>query len=478
MDFGYLKLYIDGELRDAKNGQRQPIICPATEEQVATIAWADETDAIDALESAQKGFLLWSAMSLQERTDWMLKLRSAVLEKEDWLRKGIIYEMGKPYAGAEEDIEALVNGLEWYPNAMKHLRDEQIPDYENTHQHKMVHQPAGVAVAYLAWNFPLLNAGFKIGPALAAGCSLILKPSELSPVSAYLLGQILHEIDFPAGVINILTGPPQEVATPMSKSPIPRVVTMIGSTATGKRVIADSATTIKRLSMELGGNAPFIVFEDADLEAALDLAIGIKFGNCGQICVAANRIFVQEEIYDRFVEAYVKRAQALQLGFGENEQPDMGPLVSERARQRMLELIEDAVGRGAKLETGGNIPEGYAKGYWLSPTVLTGVTSEMRVYREEIFGPIAPILSFSTEEEVVAMANDTEYGLASYVFTNDHHRVERLSRQLQFGEVQFNGVKYAIYLPHGGIKNSGIGHDCSHLALEDYLVKKRVTLTL
>lgn len=478
MDFGYLKLYINGQLVDAVDGQRHTIVCPANEEPIADIAWAGEQDALLALESAQKGFAYWSALSLAERTEWMMKLRHAVLDKEAVLRQGMIYEMGKTYASAWEDIEAVINGLEWYPSAMKHLRDEQIPDYENTHSHKMVHQPAGVAVAYLAWNFPLLNVGFKIGPALAAGCSIIIKPSEVSPVSSYLLGQILHDINFPAGVINILCGPPAIVATTLSKSPIPRVVTMIGSTATGKRVIADSTTTIKKLSMELGGNAPFIVFDDADFDAALDLAIGIKYGNCGQICVAANRFFIHDAIYDKFIAAYIERAKAVKLGFGATETPDMGPLATKSAQNRMAELVADAVSKGAKLETGGNIPEGFDKGYWFEPTVLTNITTDMRVYKDETFGPIAPFLRFKTEEEVIAMANDTEYGLASYLFTNNLQRVERFSRELQFGEIQVNGVKYAIYLPHGGIKNSGIGYDCSHLALDDYLVKKRVTVKL
>lgn len=478
MDFGYLQMYLDGQLVDAVNHARHTVTCPANEEPIATIAWADQADAERALQSAKKGFKQWSALSLTERTNWMLRLRAAILEKEDLLRQAIIHEMGKTYAGSYEDIEALANSLEWYPSAMKNLREEQIPDYENTHHHKIVQQPAGVAVAYLAWNFPLLNAGFKIGPALAAGCSLILKPSEISPVSAYLLGQILHDIQFPPGVINILCGPPEMVATTLSKSQIPSVITMIGSTRTAQRVISDSATSIKKLSMELGGNAPFIVFADADIEAALDLAIGIKYGNTGQICVAANRFFIQEPIYKTFIKAYVERAKALQLGFGKNENPNMGPLVSRAAQQRMVGLVEDAVTQGATLHTGGRIPEGFDKGYWFEPTVLSEVTPNMRMYTEEIFGPIAGFLKFQSEQEVIDMANDTEYGLASYLFTNDHKRVERFSRDLQFGEVQINGVKYAIYLPHGGIKNSGIGHDCSHLALDDYLVKKRVTITL
>ncbi len=478
MDFGYHKLYIGGELVDATDGQRYEVICPATEEKVAEIAWAGKEDALLALKAAQKGFRYWSKLSLAERTEWMLKLRSAVLEKEHELRSALVYEMGKTYEGSWEDIEAIINALEWYPAAMKNLRDEQIPDYENTHTHKMVHQPAGVAVAYLAWNFPLLNVGFKLGPALASGCSIIIKPSALSPLSAYLIGKILHDIDFPAGVVNILTGPSREVATTMTKSIIPAVLTMIGSTATGQKVIAESTTSIKKLGMELGGNAPFIVFEDADFDHALDLGIALKFGNSGQICVAANRIFVHKSIYDKFLRAYIDRASKLHLGFGLDQKPDMGPLVTRKDRDRMFDLIDDAIVKGAKLEYGGKIPEGKEKGNWIEPTVLSGMTPEMDVFRKETFGPIAALMPFETDDEVLQLANDTEFGLASYIFTNDHKRIERFSRDLQFGEIQINGVKYSIYLPHGGIKNSGIGHDCSHLALDDYLVKKRISMAI
>lgn len=478
MNFGSLKLYIGGALVDAVHGGKQTVFCPANEEPIAEIAWADEADALKALEAAKEGFNLWSALSLAERTQWMSKLRTAILEKETLLRQAITHEMGKTYEGSYEDIEAITNALKFYPKAMAEIKDEDIPDQENTHKHVMMHKAAGVAVAYLAWNFPLLNVGFKIGPALASGCSLIIKPSEMSPVSSYLLGEILHEIDFPAGVINILTGPPEKVATTMSKSNIPSVVTMIGSTQTGKQVIADSSSSIKKLSMELGGNAPFIVFNDADLDAALDLAIGIKFGNCGQICVAANRFFIHENIYDEFLTTYVDRVKKLKLGFGRDSGGDMGPLVNRQGQQRMIDIVADATAKGGQIETGGKIPDHFEKGYWFEPTVLSNVTTDMIVYQKETFGPIAPIFKFKTEDEVLSLANDTEHGLASYLFTNDLKRQARFANELQFGEVQINGVKYAIYLPHGGIKNSGIGHDCSVLALNDYLIKKRITTTL
>jgi len=479
--FGYKKLYINGELRDAEANSKMDVVCPATGEVVAEVAKAGVLDAELALKAAQDGFRYWSKLSLTERSAWMAKLRSAVLEKEHELRTAMVYEMGKNYEGAYEDIEAVINALEWYPGAMKNLREEQIPDYENTHTHRMISKPAGVAVAYLAWNFPLLNVGFKLGPALAAGCSLIIKPSSLSPLSAYMLGEILHDIDFPPGVVNILTGPSNEVATTLTTSKIPAVLTMIGSTETGKRVIADSTTSIKKLGMELGGNAPFIIFDDADMEKALNLAVVLSFWNSGQICVAANRIFVHKNIYQDFLKAFIKRTSELKLGLGTKENPEvfMGPVVTRDDRDRMFDLIEDAISKGATLEYGGKIPEGFPeKGNWIEPTVVSGITANMDLFKKETFGPVAGIMSFETDDEVLELANDTEYGLASYIFTNDHKRIERFSEELEFGEIQINGVKYAIYLPHGGIKNSGIGYDCSHLALDDYLVKKRISTAI
>ncbi len=479
MDFGNLKIYIGGKLMDSQNKSTKTITCPANGTVIANIAWASSADSELALDAAQVGFKRWSSMTLEKRTNWIEKLRNAVLKNEEILRTAIMFEMGKTYDATYEDIEALVNSLNFYPKAMKtHFQDINIDDLENTHTHSIVYSPVGVAVAYLAWNFPLLNIAFKIGPALASGCSIIIKPSECSPVSAYILGKILYEINFPSGVVNILCGDPEEVATTLSKSTIPRLVTMIGSTNTGKRVIADSSSSIKRLSMELGGNAPFIVFDDADFEAALDLAIGIKYGNSGQICVAANRFFIHKDIFDSFLKAYVDRVKKIKLGFGKNVKVDMGPLINFGSRERIMNLVNDAVNNGAHIETGGNIPKKFNKGYWLEPTVLSNVNNKMKIYNEEIFGPVACIMPFDNDKEVLNLANDTNYGLASYLFTKSKDRIEHFSKNLDFGEVQVNGIKYAIYLPHGGVKDSGIGHDCSHYALEDYLSKKRVSIAL
>lgn len=471
-------MYIGGKLVDAISGAKKEIICPATNEAMAEIAYAGKADAELALIEAEKGLKVWSKMPLSERTEWMMKFREEVLKNDDILRKAIMFEMGKSYEAAAEDVQLLADGLEFYPQAMRNMHDEIIPDTENTHRHKIVNQPTGVAVAYLAWNFPLLNVGYKVGPALAAGCSIIIKPSELTPVSAYLLGEILEKMDFPAGVINFISGPVAEVATTMTKSKIAKVLTMIGSSASGKRVIADSATTVKHVSLELGGNAPFIVCEDADLDLASDIGIALKYGNCGQICVSPNRFLIHENVYDAFLEKFVAKAKKVKVGFGLEEKPDMGPLVTARDRERILQMVKDDVAAGAELVLGGGIPAGREVGNFIEPTIITGINENSRCFKEEIFGPVAAMMKFSSIDEAIEVGNNTEYGLVSYVFSNNEKNIRQLSEELDFGEVQVNGVKYAIYLPHGGIKESGIGHDCSYLALNDYLVKKRITTAL
>lgn len=476
MNFGYRRLYIDGELRDAASGERRAVICPGTEEACGEIAWAGKEDAEAALESSARGFRLWSGLSLQQRTSWMSSLRDAVIAREEDLRAAVMYEMGKPWEATAEDYQTVVDALEWYPQEMRHARDTILPDVDNTFRHQVITQPVGVAAAFLAWNFPLLNVGFKLGPALAAGCSVLLRPSSSSPLSAYVLGGICHAVGLPAGVVNILCGPADTVASTISRSPIPRVVTMIGSSETGRRLIAESATTVKRMSMELGGNAPVLVFADADVETAAREAAALKFGNCGQICVAPNRIFVEEAVYARFRELFLAHARNVRVGFGRENQPTMGPLIDAKSRERIDGMVRSAVADGATLTLGGRRPEDLEKGHFYEPTVLENVTPSMRVFREEIFGPVAPLLRFTSEDEALASANDTEYGLVAYLYTRDVARARRLSEALEFGEVMVNGFKYAIDLPHGGIKESGVGKDCSHYALEDYLIRKRITV--
>ena len=475
MEFGNLQMYIDGDLKSSIDNFTKDIYSPLNGQKIASLAWGNQKDALVALESASKGFEVWSKLPLNKRKEWMFKLKEKILENEVLLRKAISYEMGKPYSATAEDIESITNSLEYYADVIDDfVKPKKIAVNDETHNHKLISKPIGVVVAYLAWNFPLLNAGFKIGPALASGCSLILKPSELSPVSLYIIGNLLKQINFPKGVINIICGEPTEVAQTLSKSTTPNLITMIGSTETAKKVISDSSTSIKKYSMELGGNAPFIVFDDADIDNAINIGSAIKFGNCGQICVAANRFFVHEKVHDNFLNGLIEKAKNLKIGYSEDLDFEIGPLISKKSRDRITNLIKNTIDSGGNLECGGGIPE--MNGNWFEPTVISGINESMLIFHEEIFGPVASIIKFKYEDEVLNQANKTEYGLASYLFTKDKKRIDKFVDELDFGEIHVNGIKYDIYLPHGGIKQSGIGHDCSELALEDYLIKKRISI--
>ncbi|MFR9611443.1 MAG: aldehyde dehydrogenase family protein [Rikenellaceae bacterium] len=478
MNFGYKKMYIDGQLCDSVAGTTKDIISPATGEVIATLAIASKEDTELALVSAQKGFDYWSKLSIAERNEWIYKLRAAIIERQDEIHYAVMYEMGKTWESADEDINMLIDALDYYANEILRYRSEMLPDIAGTHAHMLVHEPRGVAVGILAWNFPILNVAYKIAPALAAGCSIILRPSVDSPVSAYIVGEIAASIGFPSGVITILTGSSRDTSIPMSESIIPRVLTMIGSSATGRKLVAQSATSIKKLGLELGGNAPALIFEDCDMDAALATMVGLKFNNSGQVCVTPNRIFVQASIYDEFMARFKEMTAALKVGFGKDKGINMGPVINVKAREHIMSIVDEAVAQGAKKSLGG-IPEGMPEGTsYLNPTILEDVTPDMRCFKEEMFGPVATIIKFTDESDLDPMVNVPDVGLASYLFTNNLTRVQKYSRFIECGEVQVNGVRYAINLPHGGQKDSGLGHDCSHLALEDYLYTKRISIKL
>lgn len=476
MNYGVKKLYVGGKLKDASSGNTFKLINPDSEEVIAQMAWASKGDTQATLLAAQQGFKTWSKLSVADRVTWILKLRDKLVQNEEKLRTAVMYEMGKVWEGTEEDFTSITNALSFYADEISKRTDIEIPDREGTHTHTMVSQPLGVVVAFLAYNFPLLNLGFKLGPALAAGCSIIIKPSEFSPLSAYLIGEMCEEINFPAGVINIISGDVENVGIPLCESTIPSLITMIGSTETAQKLIQQSSkTSIKRYSMECGGNAPFIVMPDADLEAAINLAVALKVGNSGQICVAPNRFLVHESIINKFIEGMVSQFEFKKVGFGRANKPDMGPLANKASVEKVQGLVDEAIAQGSQLFTGGKRMK--QKGFYYPPTALQ-VPKGSAVLQKEIFGPVAFVVPFANKEEALEIANDTDAGLASYVFSKNHDTLQYFAQNLEFGEVQLNGVKYDIYLPHGGIKNSGIGVDCSIYALEDYLIKKRVTLAL
>jgi succinate-semialdehyde dehydrogenase/glutarate-semialdehyde dehydrogenase len=478
MKFGHLSLYLDGQLREAASGARRDVLCPGTGEVIATIAWAGRADAEAALAAADRGFKLWSKTPLAKRLPVIRRLRDLVQRDADKLREAVMFEHGKTWEQAEEDVTSLLNALHFYPEEMQRMRGEILPDADGTHEHKLVYEPLGVTVAYLAWNFPLLNLAFKLGPALASGCSVIIRPSTETPVSALMVGALCAEAGVPAGVVNILAGPSSDLGTTLSASPIPRLLALIGSTDTGRRIVEQGNTTIKRHAFELGGNAPALVFADADLDLAAGLVAALKFSNTGQICVTPNRVLVQREVFDAFAARVVGQARQVKVGHGRNSGATMGPLVSAAARDRIESWVNEAVAQGAKVLHGGKRPAALPKGYYYEPTVLKDVTPAMRLCCDEIFGPVVSLLPFTGEADALAQANATDAGLSSFLFTRDHARVLRVSAALEFGEVMVNGVKYHIDLPHGGVKQSGIGHDCSHLSLHDYLTIKRITTAL
>lgn len=471
------KMYIAGELTDGQG--TVDVVNPATDERVATVPTAGMADADRALEAARDAFSVWSCTSIAERQAWMLKLRQAVIDNEGHLRECIHYEMGKPWASTQEDVDSLKNSLQFYAEEIARIHDTSLADRAGTHAHRLVHEPVGVALAFLAWNFPLLNLAFKIGPAMAAGCPIIIRPSEATPISAYAVGELCQQIGLPAGVVQILSTDGYDVADHLSASPIPSLITLIGSTRTGKHIMRTGASTIKRYSMELGGNAPVLIFEDADLDLAADIVCSVKFSNAGQICVSPNRVFVHRAVLEEFTRKAVERAQSAGVGWDKDADILTGPVIDGRAWNRLKTLIDDAVSDGAIVLAGGDRPHGLQKGHFMAPTVLTNVTETMAVYQQENFGPIVSIVPFDDSTDLNRMANDgDEGGLTAYVFTRDLARAERWASSLRYGEVQINGVKYDIDLPHGGIGQSGIGHDCSYLALNDYLIVKRITRAL
>ncbi len=477
LKFGHKKLYIDGALVEASNNKTFEVISPADEKPVATIAWATKEDTNKALEAAQKGFESWSKLPLEERLEWIDKLRNQIIKNSDLLRESIMHEMGKTWEGSEEDITSITNSLKFYSEEIQKKKTFEIADKEGTHSHHMLSQPLGVAVAFLAYNFPLLNLGFKLGPALASGCSVVLKPSEFSPISAHIIGELAAEINFPKGVITVLSGDVHEVGIPLCESTIPRLITMIGSTQTAQKLIAQSSkTSIKRYSMECGGNAPFIVCEDADLDLAIEIGAALKLGNSGQICVAPNRFYIHESVIDVFLAGMKQKFEKAKIGFGRENKPDMGPLANKPSVSKVHGIVKEAVNQGGKVLTGGspiNQP-----GYYFEPTLIKLTDANAEILQHEVFGPVAIAATFTNKEEVLELANSVDAGLASYVFSQDDATIDFFTENLEFGEVQVNGVKYDIYLPHLGVKNAGIGMDCSEFALDDYLVKKRVTKKL
>ncbi|MGB5687665.1 MAG: NAD-dependent succinate-semialdehyde dehydrogenase, partial [Woeseiaceae bacterium] len=398
-----------------------------------------------------------------------------MMEAQEDLAVILTAEQGKPLAEARGEIAYGASYIEWFAEEAKRIYGDTIPGPSADKRAVVIKQPVGVVACITPWNFPNAMLTRKIAPALAAGCTVVCKPANETPLSAYAFTKLAERAGVPAGVVNIVTGVTREIGAELTSNPIVRKLTFTGSTQVGKLLMEQCAGTVKRTSMELGGNAPFIVFDDADLDEAVKGAIICKFRNAGQTCVCANRIFVQDSVYDQFVEKLASATIGLKMGNGADEGVAVGPLINETAANDVMTFVDDAVASGAKISVGGHRSDlGLC---FVEPTILTDVNSDMKVFREEIFGPIAPVFRFSTEEEVVQMANDTEFGLACYFYSRDIGRIWRVAEALEYGIVGINeGIISNEMAPFGGVKESGQGREGSKYGLDDYLEMKYMCL--
>jgi succinate-semialdehyde dehydrogenase/glutarate-semialdehyde dehydrogenase len=449
---------------------------PANGEQIGTVADGDRDAARAAIAAAADAFPAWSRSSAYERAASLYRAHGLMLERSASLAELMTREQGKPLKAARNEVKYAADFLLWFAEEAKRIYGETIPSARSDQRFLVQKCPVGVVAAITPWNYPISMLTRKLAPALAAGCTIVLKPAEATPLCAVAVFEILHEAGFPAGVVNLVTAAePAPVGAEFCTNPLVRKITFTGSTAVGKKIAADSAPQLKRLSMELGGHAPFIVFDDADpVHAAKGVAL-VKFLNTGQACISPNRIFVQRAVLPVFLETLQQRIAALRAGDGMDPANAIGPLVNQAAVEKVDRQVRDALEQGAVLHAGGArlLENGLDKGHFYAPTLLSNVSSRMLIYREETFGPVAPVIAFDDEEEVLAMANDTRYGLAAYVYTRDLSRAVRAFEGLQFGIVGINDINpTSAAAPFGGMKESGLGREGAREGLEEYLETK------
>ena len=460
--------YIDGRWCDADSGETLAVLNPANGETVADVAKCGTAETRRAIEAAERAQVGWRNTTAKERAALLRKWLELTLAAQEDLAQIMTAEQGKPLAESRGEIVYGASYIEWFAEEAKRVYGDTIPQPSNDKRIVVIKQPVGVVACITPWNFPNAMLARKIAPALAAGCTVVCKPANETPLSALALAELAERAGIPAGVINIVAGKTPEIGAELTSNPIVRKLTFTGSTAVGKLLVEQCAATMKRTSMELGGNAPFIVFDDADVDEAVKGAIICKFRNAGQTCVCANRILVQDGIYDEFSEKLAAAMGALKLGDGVQDGVDIGPLINEKAANDVLEFVENAVAQGAQVAAGGQ--RSSLGSCFVEPTLLTHVTEDMRVFREEIFGPVAPLFRFEDEAEAIVMANDTEFGLASYFYSRDIGRIWRVSEGLEYGIVGINtGIISNEMAPFGGVKESGQGREGSKYGLDDYL---------
>ncbi|MEM1283966.1 MAG: NAD-dependent succinate-semialdehyde dehydrogenase [Pseudomonadota bacterium] len=462
---------IDGQWVGADSGQIIDVTDPATGKTIATVPSSGQAETQRAIEAAHEAFPAYAGLTLNERVGLLRKLHDAIQDNLEPMARMLTAEQGKPLAESRAEVGSSAAYVLWFAEEARRTNGAIIPSPIAGRKLMTTRHPVGVVAAITPWNFPSSMLARKLGPALAAGCTVIVKPATATPLSGLVWGHLAEACGFPKGVVNVLTGSARAIGGEITSNPKVRKITFTGSTEIGKQLLAEAAGTVKRMSMELGGNAPFIVFDDADLDKAVDGAIIAKFRNAGQTCICTNRLFVQAGIYDRFMEAFGKRVASLKVAPGAEEGSEQGPLVDAAALSKIEELVADALSKGGDLVTGGGRHD--RGGLFFQPTVIGNATSSMRVTDEEIFGPIAPVYRFETEDEAIQAANDTVYGLASYAFTTDLARAFRLQDKLEYGLIGINEVLIvAPEIPFGGLKESGLGKEGSWQGIDDYLETK------
>jgi succinate-semialdehyde dehydrogenase/glutarate-semialdehyde dehydrogenase len=474
-----LDLYIKGEWRPASDGQTKPVTDPATEDALGTIAMATEADVNAALEAAREGFALWRRVGTWDRAAKIRRAADLIRERADQIATLMSLETGKPKAEALGETGAAADQFEWYSEETKRLYGQIIEARTPDSRMAVIYQPVGVVAAFSAWNFPALLPARKIAAALGAGCSIIIKPAGETPASCAALVQACHDAGIPPGVINFVTGNSGAIAEQLIRSPIVKKVSVTGSVPVGKQILALAAEGVKKVSMELGGHGPVVVFKDFDPVKAAEICAPTKFRNCGQVCISPTRFYVHESRYEDFAGRFAEIAKGLKIGTGLEEGVQVGPMANRRGVETIRAMTEDAVSKGADLLAGGRVPDGRNQGYFFEPTVLGRVPDDALVMTEEPFGPIAPITTFTDYDEVMERANALPFGLAGYVFSNDLGLATRASEDLELGMVGVNEMLLATAeAPFGGIKESGMGREGGSLGVHDYLNPKYIKTKL
>ena len=467
-------LFIDGQWRDAETGDTIDVINPATGKVIAKVADGSEKDAQDAIEAAGRAQKSWAATPPRERGEILRRAFELLMEKQDEIGAVMTAEMGKSLTEAKGEVAYGAEFFRWFSEEAVRIGGDYMKSTDGKNRLMISKEPVGPCILVTPWNFPLAMGTRKIGPALAAGCTVVLKPAQLTPLTSFMLTEVLIEAGVPAGVVNVVTSSSaRRVVTPWMESCIARKISFTGSTDVGKNLLKQAADNVLKTSMELGGNAPFIVCEDADLDKAVEGAMQAKMRNIGEACTAANRLIVHSSVADEFAKRMAERMAALKVGNGLEEGVDIGPLVEEKALDKVAELVDEAVSAGAHVVTGGKRVEG--DGFFYEPTVLTNIPADVAINREEIFGPVAPIYTFDSEDEAIEMANATEFGLSSYLYTENLEKALRLSEQIEAGMVGLNtGLVSNPAAPFGGVKESGLGREGSQFGIDEYLEIKYV----